>query len=110
VRWEEVGEAFHLLRQAAAELDDAADTDDVAGGLREPISPGEGRAVGWAEAPQGELLYEVWVADGRIVRCRPRSASFHNLALFHEVFAGDILTDFPFIEASFGISIAGVAR
>jgi formate hydrogenlyase subunit 5 len=26
------------------------------------------------------------------------------------VFAGDILTDFPFIEASFGLSIAGVAR
>jgi formate hydrogenlyase subunit 5 len=25
------------------------------------------------------------------------------------VFAGDILTDFPFIEASFGLSIAGVA-
>ena len=29
--------------------------------------------------------------------------------LFHEVFAGDILTDFPFIEASFGLSVAGVA-
>jgi hypothetical protein len=28
----------------------------------------------------------------------------------HEVFAGDILTDFPFIEASFGLSIAGTAR
>ena len=26
----------------------------------------------------------------------------------HEVFAGDILTDFPFIEASFGLSVAGV--
>ena len=38
-----------------------------------------------------------------------RSASFHNLVLMHEVFAGDILTDFPFIEASFGLSVAGVA-
>jgi Ni,Fe-hydrogenase III large subunit len=38
-----------------------------------------------------------------------RSASFHNLPLFHTVFAGDIFTDFPFIEASFGVSIAGVA-
>jgi formate hydrogenlyase subunit 5 len=25
------------------------------------------------------------------------------------VFAGDILTDFPFIEASFGLSVAGAA-
>ena len=46
---------------------------------------------------------------GRISRCHPRSASFHNLVLMHEVFAGDILTDFPFIEASFGLSVAGVA-
>ena len=50
------------------------------------------------------------VSGGQISRCRVRSASFHNLVLMHEVFAGDILTDFPFIEASFGLSIAGVAR
>ena len=68
-----------------------------------------GRATGWAEAPQGEVLYDVAVQDGSITRCRPRSASFHNLVLFHEVFAGDILTDFPFIEASFGLSVAGVS-
>ena len=49
------------------------------------------------------------VADGRVSRCRSRSASFHNLVLMHEVFAGDILTDFPFIEASFGLSVAGAA-
>ena len=55
------------------------------------------------------MLYDLRVEDGRITRCRPRSASFHNLVLFHEVFAGDILTDFPFIEASFGLSVAGVA-
>ena len=59
--------------------------------------------------PFGEVLYDVAVRDGRITRCRPRSASFHNLVLFHEVFAGDILTDFPFIEASFGLSVAGVS-
>ena len=69
----------------------------------------DGRALGWAEAPQGEVLYDLRIEDGRITRCRPRSASFHNLVLFHEVFAGDILTDFPFIEASFGLSVAGVA-
>ena len=67
------------------------------------------RAVGWAEAPQGEVIYDVQLAGGRIIRCHPRSASFHNLVLMHEVFAGDILTDFPFIEASFGLSVAGVA-
>ena len=69
----------------------------------------DGRAVGWAEAPHGEVLYDLRLERGRITRCRPRSASFHNLVLMHEVFAGDILTDFPFIEASFGLSVAGVA-
>ena len=56
------------------------------------------------------MLYDVQRRrTGGSTRCRPASASFHNLVLFHEVFAGDILTDFPFIEASFGLSIAGVA-
>ena len=76
---------------------------------RVPCEPADGRAVGWAEAPQGEVLYDMTVEEGRITRCQPRSASFHNLVLMHEVLAGDILTDFPFIEASFGLSVAGAA-
>ncbi len=104
VRAEEIGHSFHLLRQAADELAEAA-----GGPLRVPCEPSEDRDVGWAEAPQGEVLYDVALAGGRITRCRARSASFHNQVLMHEVFAGDILTDFPFIEASFGLSIAGVA-
>jgi len=104
VRWDEVRQSFHLLRQAADELSGAGE-----GPLRLPGEVSSGRAAGWAEAPQGEVLYDLRIEDGRITRCRPRSASFHNLVLFHEVFAGDILTDFPFIEASFGLSVAGVA-
>jgi Ni,Fe-hydrogenase III large subunit len=68
-----------------------------------------GEEFGWAEAPQGELVYVVQVADGRLGRVKVRSASFHNLSFFHLAFPKDILTDFAFIEASFGISIAGVA-
>ena len=104
VRWEEVDQAFGLIRQAAEDL---AERTPVPARL--PCEPSRGRAAGWAEAPQGEVIYDVELADGRIVRCQPRSASFHNLVLMHEVFTGDILTDFPFIEASFGLSVAGVA-
>ena len=104
VRWEEVDQSFGLLRSAAAGL--AERTGDQ---LRVSCEPADGRALGWAEAPQGEVLYDVSVSGGRITRCRARSASFHNLVLMHEVFAGDILTDFPFIEASFGLSVAGVS-
>lgn len=104
VRWAEVSEAFHLIRQVLDELSGS----DTGQPLVAPITTGDGRGIGWAEAPQGEVLYAVELADERIVRCAPRSASFHNLVLFHEVFTGDIFTDFPFIEASFGLSVAGV--
>jgi formate hydrogenlyase subunit 5 len=104
VRVLEIAQSFHLLRQAAGELAEAGE-----GQLLAACDPTGGRGIGWAEAPQGEVLYDVQVAGGLIGRCRARSASFHNLVLMHEVFAGDILTDFPFIEASFGLSIAGVS-
>jgi formate hydrogenlyase subunit 5 len=104
VRWDEVDQSFGLLRQAAEDL--AERSSDL---VRVTCEPASGRAVGWAEAPQGEVIYDLRINAGRIVRCHPRSASFHNLVLMHEVFTGDILTDFPFIEASFGLSVAGVA-
>lgn len=104
VRWDEVGASLQLLQQV---LELAADAGDEAS--RAPVEPVAGQAVGWAEAPQGEVLYLLRTdASGRILRCAPRSASFHNLAAFSHAFAGDILTDFPFIEGSLGVSVAGV--
>lgn len=106
VRIEEIAGAFHLIRQAIDRLSGdtrATDTWNVA------VERVSGEALGWAEAPQGEVLYLVGAEDGRLVRVKPRSASFHNLALFHAAFPKDILTDFAFIEASFGLSIAGAS-
>jgi Ni,Fe-hydrogenase III large subunit len=103
VRWEEAARSFGLVQQAIGQLPARQAP------LRVTCEAAEGRAVGWAEAPQGEVLYDVTIEAGQIIRCQPRSASFHNLFLMHEVFAGDILTDFPFIEASFGLSVAGAA-
>lgn len=107
VRADEIVDAFHLSRQALDELE--ALGPQPAGGWSVDLGPVTGEALGWAEAPQGELLYLVSAEDGRLVRVKPRSASFHNLALFMAAFPTDIFTDFVFIEASFGLSIAGVA-
>jgi formate hydrogenlyase subunit 5 len=104
VRVDEIASSWHLVRQAADELAEAGP-----GPVHAQCQPADGRAVAWAEAPQGEVLYDVRLKAGRISRCRSRSASFHNLVLMHEVFAGDILTDFPFVEASFGLSPAGAS-
>ena len=106
VRIDEITCAFHLIRQAIDRLGEGTGAGRTWGVAVEPVS---GEALGWAEAPQGEVLYLVTVDDGRLVRVKPRSASFHNMALFHAAFPKDILTDFAFIEASFGLSIAGVA-
>jgi formate hydrogenlyase subunit 5 len=104
VRLDEAARAFRLIRRAWS---DFPERDRPT--LRAHCDLPDGRATGWAEAPQGEVLYDLTIEGGLIAHCQPRSASFHNLVLMHEVFAGDILTDFPFIEASFGLSVAGAA-
>jgi formate hydrogenlyase subunit 5 len=104
VRNEEIAGSFHLIRQAIDRLFWVGTNQWSA-----PVGEPSGQALSWTEAPQGELLYWVNMEGGRLVRVKPRSASFHNLALFHAAFPKDILTDFAFIEASFGLSIAGVA-
>ena len=104
VRLDEIASAFHLVRQA---LDELSETDQEPSWRRSFRLRTES-ALASVEAPQGELIYLVEAAAGRIVRVKPRTASFHNLALLPQAFRGDIFTDFVFIEASFGLSIAGV--
>ena len=118
VRIDELHQSFALIERAADALDhltrsyrgrhreSASAVDGVT--LATPASDVTGRGIGWAEAPQGEVLYLVDIDDGRVAFCAPRSASLHNLVMLPSTFRGDILTDFPFIEASFGLSIAGV--
>lgn len=107
VRLDEIRGAFHLIRQSVDMLNELPHLEPNEWHV--PIAEISGRGLGWAEAPQGEVLYLVEVSNGRLVRVKPRSASFHNLALFSMAFPKDILTDFAFIEASFGLSVAGVA-
>ncbi|MGI8459521.1 MAG: NADH-quinone oxidoreductase subunit C [Propionibacteriaceae bacterium] len=105
VRWGEIDTAVQLAVAALTAVDRAP------GPPRLPVELPAGPAfgIGWAEAPQGEVLYAVELQEARIFRCFARSASLHNLVLFHELFHGDVLTDFAFNEASFGLGYAGVA-
>lgn len=68
--------------------------------------------LGWAESPRGESLH--WIAlrpDGTAYRYRARPASFANWQAFPLAIPGhNILTDFPVIEQSFGLSFAGADR
>jgi Ni,Fe-hydrogenase III large subunit len=106
VRWEEVEASFDLIEAAVAALDTVTDERWVSD---TPIAVGDASSIGVAEGPQGEVLYAVRFEDGVIARCFARSPALHNLVAFHDAFHTDIFTDFPFIEASFGLSYAGVA-
>jgi formate hydrogenlyase subunit 5 len=103
VRVEEIAASFDLTAQGLEQL------DGTGGPWYLPIRKVDGTAVSSVESPQGELVYVLDATDNRLVNVQVRTASFHNFALFSSAFRGDIFTDFVFIEASFGVNLAGVA-
>ncbi|MGH9170745.1 MAG: NADH-quinone oxidoreductase subunit C [Acidimicrobiales bacterium] len=109
VRLFEIHQALHIVRQALDDLDETAVPDDPAAFAEAVPAVPDGWSIASVEAPHGELVYLVQCEGGRLTRVKPRCASFHNLALLPRAFVTDIFTDFVFIEASFGLSIAGVS-
>jgi len=107
VRFGEIRESLHLIRQALDSLERIADPAV----LRTDVAEGEsGAAFGWAEAPQGELVYWIELEAGQIRSAHISSPSLRNWPLFVGSFRGDVLTDFAFIEHSFGLTAAGADR
>ena len=105
VRFGELFESLRILRQA---IDQLRRSDGTL--LASLPDRGSGAALGWAEAPQGELVIWIELRDGLISRARIASPSFRNWALFDQAFPKDVLTDFAFIEHSFGLTPAGADR
>ena len=104
VRFVEIAESLHIIRQAFERLDKYG--PESARSCR----PESGTAFGWAEAPMGELVYWVELDGGRVRTVRISSPSLRNWPLFAASFRGDVLTDFSFIEHSFGLTPAGADR
>jgi formate hydrogenlyase subunit 5 len=105
VRFGEVFESLRILRAAIDHLHRGN------GEVQIPVpAGGTGAALGWVEAPQGELLAWVEIRSGAMHRVHLASPSFRNWALFDHAFPKDVLTDFAFIEHSFGLTPAGADR
>jgi formate hydrogenlyase subunit 5 len=105
VRFDESFESLRILRQSVDHLRRGN------GELYAALPPaGSGNAFGWAEAPQGELVVWVEIRDGLVHRVHLASPSLRNWALFDHAFGSDVLTDFAFIEHSFGLTPAGADR
>lgn len=103
IRMEETLQTLHILEQAVERL--------PSGAVCEPIStlPVGASALGWAESTHGECVHWLLIGeDGTPQRYRVRPASFANWQAFPLAIPGhNILTDFPVIEQSFGLSFAG---
>ena len=107
VRFSELTESLRILRQALEHLRRDNGDGELVASLPHDRA---GCAFGWAEAAQGELVIWVELTDGLISRLRVASPSLRNWALFDHAFPKDVLTDFAFIEHSFGLTVAGADR
>jgi Ni,Fe-hydrogenase III large subunit len=120
----EMGDAAARMEIRLEEADIAA---DLALGLLERLPAGNAAVanrlaplslrpnavgLGWAEGSRGTEVH--WLetnAAGTLARYRVRSASFAGWQAFaRSVPRGNILTDFPILEQSFGLSFAGADR
>ena len=102
VRLEEVYVSFDLIRQA---LDRMPEGRVLRSSIPRP-EPGA-KALGWAEGARGEEFYYVRFGEGgSLDRVKVRTASFANWPLFPRAIAGQVLTDFVFMEHSFALSQA----
>jgi formate hydrogenlyase subunit 5 len=104
VRFAELSESIRLLRQS---VDHLRRRD---GALHAELPVASGAAYGWAEAPQGEVVTWVELEQGVVANVHVASPSLRNFALFDHAFPADVLTDFAFIEHSFGLTPAGADR
>lgn len=87
-----------------------ADAGAQAGTTAFPAASGLG--FGCSESPRGEAL--AWVRldnRGRIARVRLRPAAVRNWRAFDDAARSqNVFTDIPIIEASFWLTVAGMAR
>jgi formate hydrogenlyase subunit 5 len=104
VRLEEIDQSLHVIRQALERM------DAEAAALRQAFTAATGEAFGWAEAPNGEVIYWLALDGDRVQEAHIVSPSLRNWPLLSESYHGDVLTDVSFIEHSFGLTPAGADR
>lgn len=101
VRAEEVRGSFLLLEQLLNRWPSAGDAPV-------PAAPAvaEGRGLARVEAPSGDLVYDVRIAEGRLVELGFRSPSQANWPIFASGLRDGVFTDFHFAFESFGLLFA----
>jgi Ni,Fe-hydrogenase III large subunit len=114
----ERGDVLSRLHVMVAEIEESVRlvgtwvAEGLGAGVSEPDGGGPGCALGWSESSRGESL--AWVSldpNGRLERARLRPGSGRNWRAFDDAARSrNVFTDIPIIEASFWLTVAGMAR
>ena len=71
------------------------------------FSARDGYSLALVESARGENLCWLWIKDGRVERCKFRTASFCNWQAIEHAVQDNIPPDFPVINKSMNLSYAG---
>ena len=100
IRSDEVAESIGLIEQALWSLPEG----DIRAEIRKIP---DGYALGYSEAPRGEVIYWVNIKENRIERCKVRDPSFCNWLAIEYAVLDNIVPDFPIINKSLSLSYSG---
>ncbi len=100
VRADEIYESIELIRQALSRLPEG----EIGTELK---NIPDGCALGYSEAPRGEIIYWVRISNGKIERCKVRDPSFCNWLAIEYAVLDNIVPDFPIINKSLSLSYSG---
>ncbi|MCY0886316.1 MAG: hypothetical protein OWV35_10615 [Firmicutes bacterium] len=108
VRVQELWVSLALVRRALA---DGVRCGEGRWHLPAPDPAGSGTGFAVVEGPRGAVAYAVTVEDGRVAGWTVATPSQRNWGVVPAAMAnGNILQDFPIIDASFHLSVAGWDR
>jgi formate hydrogenlyase subunit 5 len=95
----EARQSVRIMEQAVAAL--------PGGGVRAPIQPRAGAALGWVEAPRGATFHWVRLSEGgKVGRYHIMTPSFANWHGFHLAVENFAFQDFPIMLSTFDLSVA----
>ena len=101
VRIREVEQSMKLLRTWLADLPTGPTKASW------PTEDMSGEGIAMVEAFRGDVLVWLRIADGKIVRCHARDASWFQWPLLEAAIENNIVADFPLCNKSFNCSYSG---
>jgi len=102
VKLEDIINSFHIIRVCVNHI---SQIDRPKLSTKFEIKDGE--AFGYTQSNRGNIVHFVKIKDKKVVRFKPRDASFMNWQTIQFAVLGDVIGDFPLVNKSLNLSYAG---